>query len=247
MTSPQRIVSLVPSLTELVWWLGCGDGLIGRTRFCTEPAEMAAAIPALGGTKDPDIAAITALQPDLVITNREENRREDVEALRGHGLNVLVTDPNTVAEATAMIAALGDLLGEQPRTSALVSDIHAAIAEPGPVAAPRVLVAVWHRPFMGLGAQSYGHDLIEVAGATNVLASHDRYPALSEQELAAVSADLVLLPDEPFRFTERHVPAYSTIAPATVVDGRLLWWYGPRIPQAIRSLRALFADCAPSE
>ena len=96
---PQRIVSLVPSLTELVAWLGAADRLVGRTKFCTEPPGAVGRIPAVGGTKNPDIAAITALQPDLVIANREENRREDVEALRAAGIEVLVTGIDTVGEA----------------------------------------------------------------------------------------------------------------------------------------------------
>lgn len=125
-----RIVSLVPSLTELVWWLGRGDWLVGRTRFCEEPAAMAERVPAMGGTKDPDTGAIIRARPDLVIANREENRREDVEALQAAGLRVVVTDPNTVEEALGMILELGEMLGAQGRAKVLAADVEAALAEP---------------------------------------------------------------------------------------------------------------------
>ncbi|HXU23926.1 MAG TPA: helical backbone metal receptor, partial [Tepidiformaceae bacterium] len=98
---PARIVSLVPSLTELVWWLGAGERLVGRTRFCTEPAGLVEAVPIMGGTKNPHVERIVSARPDLVVANKEENRREDVEALQQAGLHVLLTDPNTVEEALA--------------------------------------------------------------------------------------------------------------------------------------------------
>ncbi|MCA9829550.1 MAG: helical backbone metal receptor [Dehalococcoidia bacterium] len=233
-----RIVSLVPSLTELVWWLGRDDWLIGRTRFCTEPEGLIERVPAFGGTKDPDVVAIAGLRPDLVITNREENRKEDVEALEAAGLRVVLTDPNSVDEAVAMVAELGALLGGDERAQELVADIDAALAAPVP--GPKVFVAVWKKPLLGLGSESYGNDLIRRCGATNVLAGRPRYPETSQEELIALAPDLILLPDEPYRFRERDRKEFSRIAPARLVDGKALWWYGPRMPEAIRQLRALF-------
>ncbi len=235
-----RIVSLVPSLTELVWWLGRDDWLIGRTRFCTEPVGLIERVPAVGGTKDPDVAAITGLRPDLVITNREENRKEDVEALEAAGLRVVLTDPNSVDEAVAMIAELGELLGAGERAQALVADIEAALT--APLRGPKVFVAVWKKPMLGLGSESYGNDLIKRCGATNVLSERPRYPETSREELVALAPDLILLPDEPYRFRERDRQEFSRIAPARLVDGKALWWYGPRMPEAIRQLRAFFAE-----
>ncbi|MGD9934958.1 MAG: helical backbone metal receptor [Dehalococcoidia bacterium] len=235
-----RIVSLVPSLTELVWWLGRGDWLVGRTRFCAEPEGLIERVPSVGGTKDPDITAITGLRPDLVIANREENRKEDVVAMEAAGLRVVLTDPDSIDQAVAMIVELGALLGAAERAQTLVADIKAGLAEP--VSGPKVFVAVWKKPLLGLGSESYGHDLIERCGARNVLGNRPRYPEITREELSGLAPELILLPDEPYRFKERDQAEFSAIAPATIIDGRLLWWYGPRMPEAIRTLRALFAE-----
>lgn len=238
---PSRIVSLVPSLTELVFWFGRGDALVARTTFCTEPAAEVARVARIGGTKNPKVDRIIELTPDLVLANHEENRREDVEALRAAGLDVLLTDPNTVPEAIAMIRDLGVRLDARDRAEALAAEIEGALAAPPPSRSPRVFVAIWKEPLMGLGAESYGHDLLERAGATNVLAGRSRYPEVSLDEVAALRPDLILLPDEPYPFQESHAAPFAHIAPARVVDGRLLWWYGPRIPAALAALRELFA------
>jgi ABC-type Fe3+-hydroxamate transport system substrate-binding protein len=236
-----RVVSLVPSLTELVWALAPGV-LVGRTKFCDEPAEMAAAVPAFGGTKDPDVAAIAAAAPDLVIANHEENRREDVEALRARGIRVLVTEIDSVAEAFAAIRALGEELGAEERAEAIVQEAADALAEP-PAAPPvRVFVPIWRRPLLGLGGNTYGSSMLEACGAVNVLAGRPRYPEVSPGEVAALRPDLVLLPDEPYRFSADHVAEFAGIAPARVVDGRLLWWYGPRMAASVRALKALFRE-----
>ncbi len=240
MTAP-TIVSLVPSLTELVWWFGLGERLVGRTRFCIEPAGEIERVPIIGGTKNPHVDRIVALRPGVVIANKEENRREDVEALREAGLDVLLTDPNTVAEAVEMIMHLGARLGAGARAAGLATEIEAELRAPV-TAQPRVFVAVWKEPFMGLGADSYGHDLIERAGATNVLRDRTRYPELSRDELAALKPDLILLPDEPYPFKPADAEAFNGLAPCRIIDGRLLWWYGPRIPDALRALRRAFED-----
>ena len=245
MTPPRRIVSLVPSLTELVWALGRGDALAGRTRFCTEPAGAVERAPAVGGTKTPDLDAIAALAPDLVIANREENRREDVEALRAAGLEVLLTDPNDVEGALAMIAALGRLLEREAEAERIVTETRAAMAGGGGAGArPAVFTPIWRNPLMGLGDATYGASVLEAAGAANALAGRARYPELTMEEAAALRPDAILLPDEPYRFDERHAPAFAAIAPTAVIDGKLLWWYGPRMADAIRELRAIVRGLA---
>ncbi len=245
MGSPFRIVSLVPSLTEFVCWMGRGDALVGRTRFCDSPPGLEKRVPSVGGTKDPEVTRIVALRPDLVLANREENRREDVEALREAGLDVLVTDPNTLEQALEMFATLGKLLGVPGRARELTGETRAALADPGPARQPRVFVAVWKRPLMGLGSATYGHDLIEQAGALNVLCDLQRYPEVTLAEIRARAPDLVLLPDEPYHFGEVDAAEYSGIAPTRLVDGRMLWWYGPRLPGAIRALRTIFTGVEP--
>lgn len=240
-----RIVSLVPGLTELLFDFGVGGQVVGRTRFCVEPKGEVERVPIAGGTKNPDLGKIAGLQPDFVLANREENRREDVEALIAAGLNVQLTDPTTVGEAEAMIMGLGEMLGCAESAKAIVDDIERALAGPPPAPArPRVFVAIWRKPLMGLGCESYGHDLVERSGAINVLRERPRYPEVTVPEIRALRPDLILLPDEPFRFGERHVPEFEAIAPVRLVDGKLLWWYGARLPGAIGALRSIFADVA---
>ena len=240
--APERIVSLVPSLTELVWWLGLGDALRGRTRFCEEPAGEIEVVPTIGGTKNPDIEAIAAIAPDLVIANREENRREDVEALRAAGLNVLLTDPNSVEDALAMIAGLGEALGREAEAAGLVGEVREAVAEGSGERPTALFVPIWRNPPMGLAGDTYGNSVLEAAGARNVLADQTRYPEVTLDEVAALKPDAILLPDEPYRFNDGHIPEFSGIAPTAVVDGKLLWWYGPRMPEAIRELRRIVRE-----
>lgn len=236
-----RIVSLVPSLTELVVSFGLEDQLVGRTRFCTEPPRITGRVPALGGTKDPQMAAIVALRPDLVVANKEENRQEDVEALQAAGLEVLLTDPNSVADALGMIANLGALLGRKQIAGEMIAEVHAALGAALLRRGPRlrVAVAVWNRPLLVLGGESYGSDVLARCGLDNVFAGRPRYPAATLDELAAAAPQLILLPDEPFLFTERHAPRFRTLAPVRLIDGKHLWWYGPRMPAAIRYLRGI--------
>ena len=242
--APERIVSLVPSLTELVWWLGCGDALGGRTRFCEEPAGEIEVVPTVGGTKNPDLDAIAEIAPDLVIANREENRREDVEALRAAGLNVLLTDPNSVEEALAMVVDLGEALGQEAEAQGLVEEVRTAVEEGSGGRRTALFVPIWRNPLMGLASGTYGDSVLEAAGASNVLAGQARYPEITLEEVAALGPEAILLPDEPYRFNEGHVPEFANIAPTAVVDGKLLWWYGPRMPAAIRELRRIVRELA---
>jgi ABC-type Fe3+-hydroxamate transport system substrate-binding protein len=244
MAVPQRIVSLVPSLTELVWTLGAGERLVGRTRFCTEPQEMALFVPEAGGTKNPDIAQIVRLRPDLVIANKEENRREDVEALRAYGVRVVVTDPSTVAEALDMILQVGTVIGTEEPARQLYSAIREAMGEAPERPVARVFVPIWRRPLMAMGGDCYGSDVLAVAGGENVFVNAARYPEVTLDEVARRKPDCILLPDEPYRFSEPHIAEFEHIAPACVVPGQWLWWYGPRMATAIRELRRTLAEVA---
>ena len=186
-------------------------------------------------TKDPDIEAIAALKPDLVISNKEENRREDVEALRARGIEVLVTEIDSVREAIGGIRQMGELLERREPAAQLEEEIEAALLTAQLAqAATRVYVGVWHNQMLGPGAATYGQSLIDECGGVNVLGHRERYPELSP--------DFILLPDEPFPFDGGHARYYGQFAPARVIDGKLLWWYGPRMPAAIGALRAIFRE-----
>ena len=243
MAAPLRVVSLVPSLTELVFWLGRGETVVGRTRFCEEPGDQVGPVPIIGGTKNPDVDRIVSLAPDLVIANKEENRREDIEALIARGVNVYLTDPNTVDEAASMIEALGVLFDDVPPARMLAEEIRAELRTK-PVDTIPVFVAVWRDPLLGLGGESYGNSLLEAAGGENVLKHRPRYPETTMAELAELAPQVILLPDEPYPFKEQHVQEFSTVAPTVLVDGKLVWWYGPRVPAAIRELRRILMEGA---
>lgn len=246
---PQRIVSLVPSLTEWLFALGLGEQVVGVTDFCVQPSSGAIGAllqskPRLRGTKNPDRAAIVALEPDIVIANKEENRERDVVALAAAGLTVYVTEINTVAEAIATLATLADLLDAAAVAAPLLDDMRATTAQIAavPSVALRVLVPIWRDPWMAIGASTYADDLLRLCGARNVAAGlSGRYPRFTLEELSSLDAALVLLPSEPYAFSERDRLDLLAAAPVAVrfVDGELLTWYGPRLAPALRTFHAL--------
>ncbi|MEU6487164.1 helical backbone metal receptor [Streptomyces sp. NPDC046887] len=234
-----RVVSLVPSLTEAVAVSAPGL-LVGATDWCTHPPGLTAA--RIGGTKNPDTAAVTALRPDLVIANEEENRAPDLDALRAAGLAVLVTEVRTLDQAFTeldrVLTACG--LTSRPRW---LDEAEAAWAVPPPPPALRTaVVPIWRRPWMVLGRDTFAGDLLARLGVANLYADHaDRYPRVPLDELRAAGADLVVLPDEPYRFTADDGPEAFAPLPAALVDGRMLTWYGPSLAEAPRALGAALA------
>ncbi|WNI32952.1 helical backbone metal receptor [Streptomyces sp. ITFR-6] len=231
-----RVVSLVPSLTEAVAESGPGL-LVGATDWCTHPAGLAAA--RIGGTKTPDVAAILALRPDLVVANEEENREPDLAALRDAGTEVLLTTVRTLDDAFAELDRLLTGACGLPRPRWL-DEAEAAWAALEPPSAPRrAVVPVWRRPWMVLGRDTFAGDLLARLGVRNVYTDHaERYPRIPLDELNAAGADLVVLPDEPYRFTAADGPEAFPALPAALVDGRYLTWYGPSLVRAPAALRA---------
>ncbi|WP_371774138.1 helical backbone metal receptor [Streptomyces sp. NBC_01438] len=231
-----RVVSLVPSLTEAVAESGPGL-LVGITDWCTHPAGLAAA--RIGGTKNPDVPAILALRPDLVVANEEENREPDLAALRDAGTEVLVTTVRTLDDAFAELDRLLTGACGLPRPRWL-DEAEAAWAALEPLSVPRrAVVPVWRKPWMVLGRDTFAGDLLARLGVRNVYADHaERYPRIPLDELNAAGADLVVLPDEPYRFTAADGPEAFPALPAALVDGRCLTWYGPSLVRAPAALRA---------
>jgi ABC-type Fe3+-hydroxamate transport system substrate-binding protein len=251
--TPRRIVSLVPSLTEALFALGLGECVVGVTEWCVHPADGVAALPKIGGTKNPDIASILALRPELVIANREENRRRDVERLEEAGIPVWVTHPRTVRDAIELLGQLADLGAPEERRCALLDPTRAALARAeaeGREQRIRVACPIWRDPWMVVGDDTYAHDLITLCGGENVFAGVGgrRYPRVTLAELEAARPEIVLLPDEPYAFGRRDAQEIGALdIPAAqsgsihLIDGTLVSWYGPRILQAIETLRGLFA------
>jgi ABC-type Fe3+-hydroxamate transport system substrate-binding protein len=215
-----RVVSLVPSVTETL--LAWAIEPVACTRFCEQPG-----LAHVGGTKDPDVDAIVALAPDVVVMDEEENRREDADALRDAGVAVHVLAVRSVDDAVVQLARLAGVVGAEVRPWQPPPRLPARL---------RAFVPIWRRPWLGLGVDTYGSDLLARLGIANALAGRDgRYP---EVELDDVDADVVLAPSEPYPFGERHVGELEAVAPVVLVDGQDLFWWGARTPSALGRLRA---------
>jgi ABC-type Fe3+-hydroxamate transport system substrate-binding protein len=221
-TDPLRIVSLVPSVTEtLTAW---ARQPIACTRFCERPD-----LPHVGGTKDPDIAGIAELAPDLVVVDTEENRREDYVAMTASGLDVVALSVRSVEDVSAQLAVL----------AARVEVDWEPVALPvPPPATMTAFVPIWRGPWMTIGRPTYGVSVLEHLGITTVFEDQGPYPTVDLDEVRHRNPDVVLAPSEPYPFTKRQLAELSSVAPTTFVDGRDLFWWGDRTPGALDRLAA---------
>ncbi|MDJ0846899.1 MAG: helical backbone metal receptor [Myxococcota bacterium] len=252
----ERLVSLVPSLSEALFALGLGERVVGVTDWCVHPAEPLSRVPRVGGTKNPDLDAIRALRPDLVIANHEENTRRDVERLRAAGVAVWVTYPRTVAEAVALLRELAERGGRRAELDTVVAPVEAALARArarAPARPTPFFCPIWKKPWMAVGADTYAHDLLALCGGANVFANREerRYPLVSEEEIVAAAPEVILLPDEPYAFSEEDVEELARLpVPAArsgrihMIDGTLASWYGPRTGRAIETFLPLLRSGA---
>lgn len=249
---PCRIVSLIPSVTELLFALGAGADVAGCTVYCTEPAKGVASKRRVGGEKNPRLEEIRDLGADLVIANVEENLREHVLMLRSWGIPVYVVYPRTVAEGIRLVRDLGAVIGRPETGREMEASLLAALDDArGRVSgrgAHRVFYPIWRRPWMTIGRDTYAHDMLAVCGGVNVFAgSASRYPEVTLDEVAGAAPEVILLPDEPYRFRRAHLADFEAYPdlPAVrerrihLIDGKLATWYGPRIAQALRELPRL--------
>jgi len=244
---PRRIVSLVPSTTETLCALGLADALVGITAYCVEPRDVVRSKTRVGGTKDPDLEKIRGLAPDLVIANVEENLRAHVEALRAWGIPVWVTYPRTVAEGIGLVRELGEVTGTGARAAQILGELEPLVERVRRESAGRppvrVFYPIWREPCMTIGRDTYIHDVLAVCGGANVFGDRERYPTVTLEEVAARRPEVVLLPDEPFRFRQAHVADFAGVGARRVllVDGKPFSWHGPRVAEALRTLPALLA------
>jgi len=250
---PERIVSLVPSWTETLFAFGLKDRIVGVTRFCVEPPETAA-VPRIGGTKNPDINAIAQLTPDLVIANAEENRREDIELLRSRGIAVFTTYPRKIASAVESIMKLGSVvqceLQANMMARGIVREVSAIETELGAWTKLRfrAFCPIWKNPWMSFNADTYAHDVLRMLGFNNIFASAgERYPRTTIDEAIGLRPDFVLLPDEPYEFRAKDVDELKPQLPpplsrrVVLINGRDLHWYGVHMLTGLRSLARLLA------
>ena len=250
--TPKRIVSLVPSITEALFTFGLGDAVVGVTRFCVEPPAGVAGKQKVGGTKTLDILQVRQLEPDLVIANVEENRPEDVRQLIAAGLNVMVTFPRTVAAGIEMMRQIAQMTDSIEAAQPIIDEASAALAEARATSEARrplrVFCPIWRNPWMSVGPDTYIHDFLHVCGALNIFwRRHDRYPITDLNEIARRDPQVILFPDEPYRFSDKHLTAFSQYPFVSAVrDGRIhllegkhLCWYGPRIAGSLRFVQDL--------
>ncbi len=229
---PKRIVSLVPSQTELLYDLGLGDRVVGISKFCVHPFEWFRSKEKVGGTKTILINNLRKLKPDLVIANKEENEREQIEEI-AQFCPVHTTDVKNVQDALAMIIELGELTGTQAAAAELRTQIEqhlAAVKVDGPP--KRAAYLIWRSPIMVAGGDTFVNDMLKHAGYVNIFADMTRYPSLSAAELAEANPECILLSSEPYPFQEKHIAEFAEICPnATIrlVDGELYSWYGSRM------------------
>lgn len=303
-TAPRTVVSLVPSITESLFDMNIGNRLIARTDYCIYPQEKVASVPTIGGTKNPDIARIIAMNPELVFANAEENRKEDVEALRLAGIPVWVSMPTTVADVFTLLWNIMYLFDETSMVARirLIEQIYDRLfnmLNARDDDFPTVFVPIWYEPLMTANQHTYLHDILFVCGGMNVFADRERqfplkadlgqatlvdhgdtskivssektvskreghlikkekasadlaegrdtrYPRITLEEVESKQPDVILLPNEPFQFTQDHIAIFKQLdVPAAkydrihLVDGSWLTWHGTRLAYALNDLPAL--------
>ena len=244
-----RIVSLCPSTTETLIDFGLAESLVGITKFCIHPQDVVARLERVGGTKNPKIERILALQPDLVLMNEEENRKEDHEQL-ARSVRVEVSFPKTLDEVPDHLRWLGELVetevSAEQRARALEHEIESLRArrDENPSASFRFAYLIWRNPWMGAGPNTYVDDLFGRAGGHNVFgADGGRYPSVELEALSRLRADVIFLPDEPFPFDRRHVPEVREAcrgAEIELISGDDCCWHGVRSLRGARLAQALF-------
>lgn len=236
---PQRIVSLVPSVTELLAQWGLAARLVGRTRYCIEPRWIRNTVPTVGGTKDPDLDRIRDLAPDLVILEQDENPKAVAEALTALGIPWLALEIRTVKDCIQGLRLLGDRCGAPgpaaERAAALEATLKGRRRK-----GPRALTLIWKEPWMSAGPDTYLGDLLRQGGFTPI--GPDRYPMLTERDLENLAPEVILLPTEPYRFHRRHQAELQKRFPEAavhLVDGQALTWYLSRTEAGLDLVRSL--------
>ncbi|MEM9548541.1 MAG: helical backbone metal receptor [Bacteroidota bacterium] len=238
-----RIISLVPSLTELLFDLDLGDHMVGRTKFCIHPKEKVKFIPKIGGTKTVKIDSIKALQPDLIIANKEENTKEDIEALQSIA-QLYISEIANFEDALEAIKRIGHLTHRVDKSEKLIENIRSAFHQLHEDRKDRksVCYLIWNKPLMTIGHDTFIHDMLDCCGYDNVFGNCDRYPETTFSEIQKKHPDFIFLSSEPFPFKERHITEFTEKCPDTkvfLVDGEYFSWYGSRMVGAASYFKSL--------
>ena len=236
--SSKTIISLVPSLTELLFDLGLGDQVIGRTRFCIHPKGEAEKKPVIGGTKNPNLEKIRELNPGVIIANKEENRQEDVEELE-RDFEVIVTEIDTIEEALFTIHDIGWSFSVQEKAKKLIQSIQQEMERVPDEPAMTAAYFIWRDPWMSVGHDTYIHSVMKHWNLENVYADKSRYPNTTLYELSLKKPELILLSSEPYPFKENHIKEVRDICRGSnivLVNGEWFSWYGSRMQKGFRNL-----------
>lgn len=244
---PMRIISLVPSQTELLFDLGLGDAVLGITKFCIHPEEWFRTKKRIGGTKQLNIAQIIALKPDLIIGNKEENTQADIEALAAL-FPVWMSDIFTYDDALEAIRQIGAITNTASKAQAIVEQINYEFATVSPFSKKKKAgYFIWHQPDMVAASDTFIDSIMQKLGIENAFQHLKRYPALTTETIAATQLDVILLSSEPFPFAAKHLDYYQSLSPhakVVLVDGEYFSWYGSRLLKAPSYFKALLNELA---
>lgn len=234
--TPKRIVSLVPSQTELLHYLGLEEEVVGITKFCIHPQAWFRSKTRVGGTKQLHLQKIRELSPDLIIANKEENVQEQVEALAAD-YPVWISDVNTLPDVLDMITTVGELVDRQEAAAELVQELRKRFAAipPSPYPPLKTCYLIWKDPYMTVGGDTFIHAMLQQAGFANLFAQSSRYPEVTIEQLKELGCQLLLLSSEPYPFKQKHEEELQAQLPGTrilLVDGELFSWYGSRLLHA---------------
>jgi ABC-type Fe3+-hydroxamate transport system substrate-binding protein len=232
---PQRIISVVPSQTELLFDLGLDREIVGVTRFCIHPGDRMGTKERIGGTKDFDIEKIKSLNPDLIIGNKEENYQQGIDELKQH-FPVWMSDITTLDDACEMMAAIGEITKTTEKAQKIIHEIKTGFTQlsivNSPLSIKKAAYFIWRKPYMVAAQGTFIDHMLGVLGVENVFADRSRYPEVTSEDIAVSNPDHIFLSSEPYSFTAKHIPEFQQICPNAqihIVDGELFSWYGSRL------------------
>lgn len=248
---PMRIISLVPSLSEYLWDLGLQGQLVGVTKFCIHPKELLETVSRVGGTKQLNLEKIKALRPDLIVANKEENDRTQIEYLQKE-FSVYVSDVVTIEHSLAMMLDIAELTGTLAKARWMIEQICQRLESVNNKAAgKKIAYFIWQEPYMLAGGQTFINSLLTHCGFNNVVAHLERYPEMKLETLLALGVETLFLASEPFPFSDKHVLALKTVLQqqqlshpvgVKLVDGEAFSWYGSRLLRFDTYVKQLLND-----
>ncbi|AZA86424.1 cobalamin-binding protein [Chryseobacterium shandongense] len=238
-----KVVSLVPSITEALFDLGLTENeVIGRTKFCIHPSEKVKNVPIIGGTKNINIEKIKALQPDLILANKEENVKEQVEALMTD-FKVVVTNVENVEDNYYLLKTLGKLFNKEEKAQCFNLKIYDVLNEAKINSSIKVAYLIWKNPYMTIGSDTFIDKILREIGFENIFKDRKRYPVIETEDLA--DAEIIMLSSEPFPFKEKHIEELKMVYPdkkIMIVDGEAFSWYGTHIAKCGSYFKELIAE-----